>query len=175
MVTAFSDLRGKQNEHLKNFYVIIPPLILSYVDHMLVAKDRMGKKVPAPLFSPPPPCPAPRAHPVVSSEANTCAGWPGQVRLLHRRRLRDRHRLRACLRDRLGRSLADSLHSLADLNMHALPLACSTAGRRRDPHALQLTPTATHPGKGGGSIDLHVHSGRSAADTVLGAARCYRC
>ena len=31
-------------QHLRNFYVIIPPLILSYVDHMLVAKDRMGKK-----------------------------------------------------------------------------------------------------------------------------------
>jgi len=45
MVEAFSELSdAKKNEHLRNFYVIIPPLMLRYVDHMLLERDRMGKK-----------------------------------------------------------------------------------------------------------------------------------
>jgi WASH complex subunit 7 len=45
MVGAFAgELRIEQNDHLKNFFVIVPPLMLAYVDHMLLEKDRMGKK-----------------------------------------------------------------------------------------------------------------------------------
>ena len=44
MVEAFSELSEKSNEHLQNFYVIVPPLMLRYVDHMLLERDRLGKK-----------------------------------------------------------------------------------------------------------------------------------
>eukprot|EP01047_Picozoa_sp_COSAG01_P040715 COSAG01_NODE_3445_length_6086_cov_363.571071_3_plen_1069_part_00 len=44
MVDAFAELSDKSNEHLKNFFVIIPPLMLRYVDHMLQERDRMSKK-----------------------------------------------------------------------------------------------------------------------------------
>jgi WASH complex subunit 7 len=30
--------------HLKNFYIIVPPLTINFVEHMLVAKEKFGKK-----------------------------------------------------------------------------------------------------------------------------------
>jgi len=49
MVGAFAEeLRIDKNDHLKNFFVIVPPLMLAYVDHMLLEKDRM---VRPPLLS----------------------------------------------------------------------------------------------------------------------------
>jgi len=38
------EVQKEHNQHLKNFFVIIPPLTLSFVDHMLAAKDRASQK-----------------------------------------------------------------------------------------------------------------------------------
>ena len=49
MVGAFAEeLRIDKNDHLKNFFVIVPPLMLAYVDHMLLEKDRMVRPPPPP-------------------------------------------------------------------------------------------------------------------------------
>lgn len=37
-------LRDSKNSHLKNFYLIIPPLTINFVEHSLAAKDNMNKK-----------------------------------------------------------------------------------------------------------------------------------
>lgn len=34
-------MNKEQNSHLNNFYSIVPPLTVSFVDHMLIAKDKM--------------------------------------------------------------------------------------------------------------------------------------
>ncbi|CAF5005843.1 unnamed protein product, partial [Rotaria sp. Silwood1] len=45
LVDVFSnEFRGKKNLHLKNFYVIVPPLTLSFVEHIKVLKDNLTKK-----------------------------------------------------------------------------------------------------------------------------------
>merc|ERR1719419_2068188 len=45
LVDAFqSVLRVKQNEHLDNFVGIIPPMMLNFVEKMLIQKDRVTKK-----------------------------------------------------------------------------------------------------------------------------------
>eukprot|EP00735_Rhodelphis_limneticus_P013774 TRINITY_DN7727_c0_g1::TRINITY_DN7727_c0_g1_i1::g.8316::m.8316 TRINITY_DN7727_c0_g1::TRINITY_DN7727_c0_g1_i1::g.8316 ORF type:complete len:1220 (+),score=387.87,sp/Q2M389/WASC4_HUMAN/40.43/0.0,WASH-7_mid/PF14744.1/3.7e+03,WASH-7_mid/PF14744.1/2.5e-148,WASH-7_N/PF14745.1/6.7e-108,WASH-7_N/PF14745.1/1.1e-06,WASH-7_C/PF14746.1/1.1e-61 TRINITY_DN7727_c0_g1_i1:76-3660(+) len=45
LVQVFAqELRGKQNRHLKNFYAILPPLSINYVQYMLVSKDKLTKK-----------------------------------------------------------------------------------------------------------------------------------
>jgi WASH complex subunit 7 len=35
------EMLTEDQQHLRNFYIIIPPLTLSYVEHMLIAKDKM--------------------------------------------------------------------------------------------------------------------------------------
>lgn len=35
--------RDPQNSHLRNFYVIIPPLTINYVEHLLNCKERLNK------------------------------------------------------------------------------------------------------------------------------------
>ncbi|CAF0996554.1 unnamed protein product, partial [Didymodactylos carnosus] len=45
LVDVFSsEFRGKKNLHLKNFYVIVPPLTLSFVEHIKQLKDNLTKK-----------------------------------------------------------------------------------------------------------------------------------
>lgn len=39
-----SEFRSGQNSHLKNFYMIVPALTLSFVEHMLIQKEKIGKK-----------------------------------------------------------------------------------------------------------------------------------
>ncbi|CAI8002431.1 WASH complex subunit 4 [Geodia barretti] len=45
LVDVFSPVfRNPKNRHLQNFYMVVPPLTLNYVEYMMVAKDRMNKK-----------------------------------------------------------------------------------------------------------------------------------
>lgn len=45
LVSVFQGgFRSPANMHLKNFYAIVPPLTLNYVDHMLVSKEKFSKK-----------------------------------------------------------------------------------------------------------------------------------
>lgn len=45
LVDAFAPVfRKEKNLHLKNFYVIVPPLTLNFVEHLILAKDKMTKK-----------------------------------------------------------------------------------------------------------------------------------
>jgi len=45
LVDVFSEeFRSAQNMHLRNFYVIVPPLTLNFIEHMLVSKDKLQKK-----------------------------------------------------------------------------------------------------------------------------------
>lgn len=45
LVIAFAGLfRDPKNHHLRNFYLIIPPLTLNYVEYMLRCKDKLTKK-----------------------------------------------------------------------------------------------------------------------------------
>lgn len=37
-------LQDKKNSHLKNFYLIIPPMTINFVESSLAAKDNMNKK-----------------------------------------------------------------------------------------------------------------------------------
>lgn len=37
-------MRDIKNAHLRNFYLIVPPLTLNHVENLLVAKDNMNKK-----------------------------------------------------------------------------------------------------------------------------------
>jgi WASH complex subunit 7 len=37
-------LQGESQKHLRNFYIIVPPLMLNYVDKMILLKERVNKK-----------------------------------------------------------------------------------------------------------------------------------
>lgn len=37
-------LRNSQNMHLRNFYIIIPPLTINFVEHSLMCKEKLNKK-----------------------------------------------------------------------------------------------------------------------------------
>ena len=44
MVSVFGkQLHDQKHSHLKNFYVIVPPLTVNFVEHMINAKERMNK------------------------------------------------------------------------------------------------------------------------------------
>ncbi|XP_047508769.1 WASH complex subunit 4 [Pieris napi] len=44
LVEVFAPVfRNPKNVHLKNFYIIVPPLILNFVEHMILSKDKMTK------------------------------------------------------------------------------------------------------------------------------------
>ncbi|EGG20814.1 hypothetical protein DFA_00679 [Cavenderia fasciculata] len=45
LVDVFSTaLRSVNNQHLNNFYAIVPPLTINYIDHIINAKDKLFKK-----------------------------------------------------------------------------------------------------------------------------------
>ena len=45
LVTAFAkEFRDKKNSHLNNFYVMVPPLCLNFVEYMISAKDKISRK-----------------------------------------------------------------------------------------------------------------------------------
>lgn len=45
LVDVFTPVfRNPKNVHLKNFYAIVPPLTLNFVEHMILSKDKMSKK-----------------------------------------------------------------------------------------------------------------------------------
>ncbi|CAK1540475.1 unnamed protein product [Leptosia nina] len=45
LVEVFAPVfRNPKHVHLKNFYIIVPPLILNFVEHMILSKDKMSKK-----------------------------------------------------------------------------------------------------------------------------------
>lgn len=45
LVDVFSkSLRGSKNQHLKNFFIIIPPLTLNFVEQMMNGKEKINKK-----------------------------------------------------------------------------------------------------------------------------------
>jgi WASH complex subunit 7 len=45
LVSVFSgEFRNPQNLHLRNFYMIVPPLTLNFIEHILTMKDRLRKK-----------------------------------------------------------------------------------------------------------------------------------
>lgn len=39
-----SDFRNPKHSHLNNFFMIVPPLTISYIDHMLTGKDKVARK-----------------------------------------------------------------------------------------------------------------------------------
>ncbi|XP_058811201.1 WASH complex subunit 4 [Topomyia yanbarensis] len=44
LVNAFLSLRHAENIHLQNFYMIIPPLTINFVEYILKAKEKIAKK-----------------------------------------------------------------------------------------------------------------------------------
>lgn len=44
LLKAFEPIRSPENSHLNNFYIILPVLIINFIDKMLLVKDQMGKK-----------------------------------------------------------------------------------------------------------------------------------
>lgn len=45
LVKAFmSHFRNPNNMHLRNFYIIVPPLTINFVEHSLTCKERLYKK-----------------------------------------------------------------------------------------------------------------------------------
>ncbi|XP_020600408.1 WASH complex subunit 4-like, partial [Orbicella faveolata] len=45
LVDVFApEFRGSKNMHLRNFYVIVPPLTLNFVEYMLSCKEKLNKK-----------------------------------------------------------------------------------------------------------------------------------
>ncbi|XP_068632527.1 WASH complex subunit 4 [Battus philenor] len=45
LVEVFAPVfRNPKNIHLKNFFIIVPPLTLNFVEHMILSKDKMSKK-----------------------------------------------------------------------------------------------------------------------------------
>ncbi|OQV12635.1 WASH complex subunit 7 [Hypsibius exemplaris] len=50
LVEVFSgEFRHAKNRHLQNFYVIVPPLMVNFVDHAVTCKERIHKKNPSGL------------------------------------------------------------------------------------------------------------------------------
>lgn len=45
LVEVFAPVfRNPENMHLRNFYIIVPPLTINFVEHSLIAKERLNKK-----------------------------------------------------------------------------------------------------------------------------------
>lgn len=45
LVNTFAPFfRDPKNSHLKNFYIIVPALTINFIEHILIAKDRLNKK-----------------------------------------------------------------------------------------------------------------------------------
>ncbi|GBP83836.1 WASH complex subunit 4 [Eumeta japonica] len=45
LVDVFAPVfRNPKNVHLKNFFIIVPPLTLNFIEHIILAKDKMTKK-----------------------------------------------------------------------------------------------------------------------------------
>lgn len=45
------DLRSAENDHLKNFYIILPALMVNFVDYILAGKNKLLKKRPGGFFT----------------------------------------------------------------------------------------------------------------------------
>jgi len=51
LVKVFAEgFRSEQNSHLRNFYVIIPPLTLNFIEHIMKCKEKLTKKKPGGFF-----------------------------------------------------------------------------------------------------------------------------
>lgn len=45
LVEVFAnDFRNPKNSHLQNFYIIVPPLTINFVEYMITAKDKMNRR-----------------------------------------------------------------------------------------------------------------------------------
>jgi WASH complex subunit 7 len=45
LVDVFApEFRGDKHKHLRNFYMIVPPLTLNFVEYIMASKDKMGRK-----------------------------------------------------------------------------------------------------------------------------------
>ncbi len=45
LVDVFAPVfRNPKSRHLQNFYMVVPPLTLNYVEYLMNAKDKMNKK-----------------------------------------------------------------------------------------------------------------------------------
>lgn len=45
LVEVFAnDFRNPKNNHLQNFYIIVPPLTINFVEYMITAKDKMNRR-----------------------------------------------------------------------------------------------------------------------------------
>jgi WASH complex subunit 7 len=45
LVSVFAgEFRNPQNQHLRNFYMIVPPLTINFIEHILIMKDKLHKK-----------------------------------------------------------------------------------------------------------------------------------
>jgi len=47
LVNVFApEFRNPQNVHLQNFYIILPPLTINFIEHIMLTKDKLLKKAP---------------------------------------------------------------------------------------------------------------------------------
>jgi len=52
LVSVFADeFRSERSAHLKNFYAIVPPLTINFIEHILLGKDKLLKKKPGGFFT----------------------------------------------------------------------------------------------------------------------------
>jgi len=52
LVNVFADeFRNEENSHMRNFFIILPPLAINFVDHMLAGKDKLAKKKAGGFFT----------------------------------------------------------------------------------------------------------------------------
>eukprot|EP01116_Phalansterium_solitarium_P022075 TRINITY_DN715_c0_g3_i1.p1 TRINITY_DN715_c0_g3~~TRINITY_DN715_c0_g3_i1.p1 ORF type:complete len:180 (-),score=57.45 TRINITY_DN715_c0_g3_i1:253-750(-) len=51
LVEVFAErFRSEENAHLKNFYIIVPPLTVNFVEHAMIGKDKLSKRKPGSFF-----------------------------------------------------------------------------------------------------------------------------
>lgn len=52
LVAVFAEkFRSEENAHLKNFFIIVPPLTINFVEHILQGKEKLAKKKPGGFFT----------------------------------------------------------------------------------------------------------------------------
>ncbi len=52
LVTVFAEeFRNATNMHLKNFFIIVPPLTINFVEHILSGKEKLSKKKAGGFFT----------------------------------------------------------------------------------------------------------------------------
>lgn len=45
MTVCGKQFHEQKHSHLRNFFVIVPPLTINFVEHMIAAKEKMNKNV----------------------------------------------------------------------------------------------------------------------------------